>query len=62
MRKLVDGLIITLGLGALLLLGFHGGAHECQNHPLFTMQGTAEDCGARDSDGDQRAIATLASR
>jgi hypothetical protein len=45
-RIIVDGLIVLVGLGALLVLRFYGGAQECQDHPFFALQGTAVDCAA----------------
>lgn len=57
MRRIVDGLIVVLGLGVLLLLEVYTGPHSCQDHPFFILQGTSEDCAARDSPTDRRSMA-----
>jgi hypothetical protein len=64
MRRVVDGLIVLLGLGGLLLLGFHDGPHPCSDHPWFTLQGTSVDCATRDSGESRigRSVASVVSR
>jgi hypothetical protein len=62
MRRVINGLIVLLGLGALLLVRFFDGAQQCQDHPFFTLQGTIEDCAARQEVSVSKAVGAVASR